>query len=213
MDSPKQPGPEALLGVPNATSNEVPGSLCLVAEDVVAGLEIVVKSLREVAPTVTAGAQRIEYERRLKAAGEYLVKYFEDLYKVSCVPLLDIKGQQKLSVDRLGVLPDGDYALYDSQARLRPGARFPINYGGYHTVPIHNAERDTLPGSLDSRQLYIGYGPSDLSNMSGYALSWNRFRNLFSAGTISLEAIPTEEATQLELEGVVVGDLARFIRR
>lgn len=213
MSHPRTPGPESLLGIRSA--DEAPADICLVAEDVLAGLDIVVRALKDSAPEDRRGPEGIEYERWLKSAGEYLVNYFEDLYRVNCVPYMDFGpgGPEEVEVDRLGILPDGDYALYDSQARLGPGARFPINYGGYHMVPAYNQMRDSLPGSQDAEQLYMGYAPSSMEDMGGYAISWNHLRILFGAGHATLGAVPKDELDQLDLAEPVKGSLGGFIRR
>lgn len=213
MKGPWKPDPESLLGVPSAAGSEAPAAICLVAEDVVAGLEIVVRALQETASQDPPGPRMIGYERRLKGAGEYLINYFEDLYRVDCVPYMELVGHEEIVVDRLGILPDGDYALYDSQARLPPSVRRLINYGGYHTVPIYNSERDTLPGSHSSQQLYVGHAPRTLEDMHGYAISWNHLRNLFGSGQAVIGAAPKSELNQLGLTGTAAEELGGFVRR
>ncbi|HET7529034.1 MAG TPA: hypothetical protein VFJ84_02285 [Candidatus Saccharimonadales bacterium] len=213
MGSPGTPDPEALLGIHSA--QEAPAEICMVAEDVLTGLEIVVRALKETAPQAAQAPEMMEHERRLKSAGEYLISYFEDLYRIECVPYIDFGLQEpkELEVDRLGILPDGDYALYDSQAKLSPGLRLPINYGGYHTVPAYNLARDSLPGSQNPQQLYIGYAPSRLDDMSGYAVSWNYLRRLFGRGQAAIGAVPKTELNQLDLAGVSEEALRGFVRR
>lgn len=172
-----------LTDTPNALKTDVPPQLCFVAEDVLEGVRLAVRTLNN-----SAAPEKLDSRQRLEIATRKLLKWLDDLPRIQCRPF--IEAIQPLEAYRLGRLLNDEYALYEGPVQLVPARHYPINYIFGHSPPYDKEKSDTVAGMEYQKQLYLGYAPPAINDMDGYAISLGQLLVLEERQALRLDAEP-----------------------
>ncbi len=105
-------------------------------------------------------------------------RFIEHAHLAGWQPYL-ITKQAPIKTHHLGKLSQDVPALFSADAILEPGCHYPVNYIGRHSVPFGFEQQDSLPGSWPGEQWYVGWLAERVGDISGYAISVNRFHNAY----------------------------------
>ncbi|MGH7157145.1 MAG: hypothetical protein ACREGG_03495, partial [Candidatus Saccharimonadales bacterium] len=132
--------------VPHADRGEQPSpNLGIVAEETVFGLKTAINVIRQ------QKQDEHLYERELNEALRLFIRFIDESLKTGWQPCLAVSGPD-IAVSRLGMLLDGEFALFGDTAILQAGQIYPINYTGRHRTPYSAETRDVLPGTQSEGQ-------------------------------------------------------------
>jgi hypothetical protein len=166
---------------PHAKNHSPHPNIGKVAEDVVVGLKIALAVLDKDRPDTEDWQKHKAHHDELMEAVRLFTRFLDASIETGHIPHLKV-GQNDVEAIRLGVLAGNEKAFFDHPVLLRACQNYPINYHGEHIVFPEFSSRDTLPGSLSTTQIYIGYVDDEVGNIEGYAVSINHFLALLDDG-------------------------------